>query len=77
MACLLGRTFRQGSNTWLSFLDFQAAFFGIPTVEKDWRSAKDQEVTNLDERAVLLPGGTLWRVNPTSARGMKKGLRTV
>jgi hypothetical protein len=31
----------------------------------------------LDERRVLLLGGTLWRVNPTSARGMKQGLRTV
>jgi len=43
----------------------------------DGRSAKSQKETNLDERAVLLPGGTLWRVNPTSARGMKKGLRIV
>lgn len=33
--------------------------------------------TILDERRALQPGGTLWRVNPTSARGMKQGLRTV
>lgn len=39
------------------------------------KSARYRKGTNLDEGKVLLPGGTLWRVNPISARGMKKGLR--
>jgi len=46
-------------------------------LQKDGRSAGFQEVTNLDERAVLLPGGKLWRVNPKSVRGMKQGLTAV
>jgi hypothetical protein len=44
---------------------------------KDGRSTRTHEGTNLDKREVLLPGGTLWRVNPISARGMKQGLRIV
>jgi hypothetical protein len=32
-------------------------------------------LANLDERAVLLPRGKLWRVNPMSASGMKQGHR--
>jgi hypothetical protein len=43
----------------------------------DGRSIGNHKGTNLDKRAVLLPRGTLWRVNPTSARGMKQGLRAV
>jgi len=44
---------------------------------KDGRSIEHLKGTNLDERTVLLPRGTLWRVNPTSARGMKQGLRAI
>jgi hypothetical protein len=43
---------------------------------QDGRSTGFHKGTNLDKRAVLLSGGTLWRVNPISARGMKEGLRT-
>jgi hypothetical protein len=34
-------------------------------------------VTAFDESAVLFSRGKLWRVNPTSARGMKQGLRVI
>jgi len=44
---------------------------------RDGRSIRHLKGTKLDEREVLLPRGTLWRVNPTSARGMKQGLRAI
>jgi len=52
-------------------------FFGMCLRLKERRSTRIFEGTNLDKREVLLSGGTLWRVNPRSARGMKQGLRAV